>query len=353
MNIDLNFTYSSIAIVAALPATAALADPGAEIAFLQQDPRTGKMWAYVTDPAGERTRMVGEQPAEGPPIWSPDGRWIAFEFQSEGLHGVQLWPMAGQPGVAPLLAGDAGRYWPAWSPDSSEVAVVTDLAGNGQVVVRELGSDREYIWAGGQRGFLRVVWLDDNVLIGVMERGAPAAAGSRTTDLVRVTPSEVEPVAALMTDTERYCEWSPAISPVNQTIAFESNDGGDREIFAVLTRRGVVDLSNHRDADWNPVWSPDGAWLAFESFRGGRRGIYRVNPGRVAVQPIAADAESDNWWPAWSPDATQIAFVSDRTGRAKLYVAFAAANPPWRARALFANTETEEFAPAWRPKAGG
>jgi TolB protein len=189
------------------------------------------------------------------------------------------------------------------------------------------------------------VWLDNSVLIGVMERGAE---GSRTTDLVRVTPSEIEPVAALMTETDRYCEWSPAVSPAGQTIAFESNDGGDREIFAVLARRGVVDLSNHREADWNPVWSPDGVWVAFESFRGGRRGIYRVNPGRTAVQPIAADRDADNWSPAWSPDATELAFVSNRSGRSKLYVVSAEGG---EARALFAGTDAEEFAPAWRPKA--
>ena len=115
----------------------------------------------------------------------------------------------------------------------------------------------------------------------------------------------------------QYAEWHVEPSPDGSGVAFESNDGGDREIF-VLTKKGTADVSNHRAADWAPVWSPKGEWLAFESFRDGRRGIYRVFPQTARVLPVAVSNDADNWWPTWSPNGEWLVFVSNRTGDPEL-----------------------------------
>lgn len=102
-------------------------------------------------------------------------------------------------------------------------------------------------------------------------------------------------------------------------IAYESDEGGDREIY-VLGRRGRTNVTNHRAADWNPVWAPDGRRLAFESFRGGRRGIYEVFTDTALVSPLVAREDAAAWSPAWSPDGAQLAFISDRDGVTALQV---------------------------------
>lgn len=142
-----------------------------------------------------------------------------------------------------------------------------------------------------------------------------------------------------------YVEWNAAPHVRTGQLAYESNDGGDREIFVYSPQRGAIDVSNHRAPDWNPVWSPDGDWLAFESFRGGSRGIYKVTPRRTQVTPVAADAGGDHFSPTWSPDGEWIAFVSTRSGKPSLYACRVDGS---ELRAL-THHEGEDLAPAWRP----
>ena len=138
------------------------------------------------------------------------------------------------------------------------------------------------------------------------------------------------------------------LEEVGQTtrIAFESNEGGDREIMVLVGKRGIVNVSNHRAADWNPVWSPDGDNLAFESFRGGTRGIYNVYTDTAHVTPLAADPEANCWSPAWSPDSQTLAFVSDRSGQAEIYRT-GVAGDEWKP---ITSTGGPKAAPAWRPE---
>ncbi|MBX3176706.1 MAG: PD40 domain-containing protein [Candidatus Hydrogenedentes bacterium] len=130
-----------------------------------------------------------------------------------------------------------------------------------------------------------------------------------------------------------------------ESFAFESDEGGDREVF-VMGRRGIVNVTNHRAADWNPVWSPEGKLLAFESFRGGNRGVYTVFTDTAYVRHVAGGREFACWSPAWSPDGRYLVYVSDESGAAELH---AAEIEDADRRALTAAGGGKE-APAWRPR---
>jgi len=172
--------------------------------------------------------------------------------------------------------------------------------------------------------------------------GLTGPKGKYSTDLSLVTPT----ASARLLAQNNYIEWAAEPSPDGRNIVFESNDGGDREVF-VASGGAVADVSNHRAADWNPAWSPDGEWIAFESFRDGRRGVYRVHAGTARVSPVAADAISDNSWPSWSPDGKWIAFVSNRTGHPEIF----AASPTGDDVQQITNHPGLDLAPAWRPEA--
>ncbi|MDZ4860121.1 MAG: hypothetical protein SGI88_14175 [Candidatus Hydrogenedentes bacterium] len=286
-------------------------------------------------------RQVSNGPWDGAPAWSPDGNWIAHEcLMPEGQTGIRI---VGDDGIElrHLTVTEVSCRWPAWSPDGTKLGYAAGAGESWRVWVHDLAANTSVAWGTEALSMMSGVWASDTEIVGV---AAVRADDGRTTNLYTVEEKAVSPLVTTWGG-GAFVEWSPAPHEGTGSIAYESNDGGDREIFVERPRRGVVDVSNHHAPDWNPVWSPDGAWLAFESLRGGTRGIYKVAPQRTLVYPVAADAASDNWSPAWSPDGDSMAFVSTRGGKPGVYICDADGS---NARAV-TPPEREDLAPAWRP----
>jgi TolB protein len=160
---------------------------------------------------------------------------------------------------------------PAWSPDGSRIAFVSNRDGDVEIYVMK-------------------------------------ADGS---DQIRLTDSPD-------------FDGDPAWSPDGERIAFTSLRDGNGEIY-VMNADGTnpVRLTNNEAHDWGPAWSPDGSRIAFVSERDGDAEVYVMNadgteqtnltnfPARIDDEkhPDLAANEKD---PAWSPDGKHIAFTSDR-----------------------------------------
>lgn len=359
-------------VAALLSAAAAGATAKGQIAFVMGAEQQSRQ-VCVLDLATGTVTPVGPGRGDGAPRWSPDGAWLAFTTMTEEGTAVYLVRAAGSEGRT-LTHGYRWNHDVRWSTDGKRLAYSAsqemDLAR--VVVVHDIAEGTETVWGGGRPGLLRPVWMasldlmraldpneefslpgldvarfrdegmNDGVLITPGVTGAP---GALSLDLYLVTRSETAPILPFVLPEDAvYEEWAVEPDPRAQAFVFESNDGGDREIF-LLNRRGVQDISNHRAADWNPVWSTGGDYVAFESFRGGRRGIYRVYPGTARVVPVVASAEHDYWAPAWAPDDRWLAFISNRDGSPDLYVCAISGSGVRRPT----QTPGPKFAPAWRP----
>ncbi len=342
------------------------ASPSGQIAYVSEA-SGGDRCVVVLDVASRTVTRVGPGKRDGAPRWSPDGEWLAFDTKTQSGRAVYVVRDDGSEGRYLRHSRTVNRD-PAWSPDGMKIAF--SAGADRRIVVYDIASERERIWGGGREGLMTPAWLSRDLVvsllaeeeggglvvtpifaeeldesIGLLAIGLTETEGVSSSDLFLVTATETVPIPGRVLPSEgTYAEWRPVPALRHHAIAFESDDGGDREIF-LYSRKGTWDLTNHRAADWNPVWAPNNEWLAFESFRDGRRGVYRVHRDTARVYPVAVSARASNWWPSWSPDGEWIAFVSDRRGKASLCVT----DVNGRNTAQLTENAFADGAPAWRP----
>ncbi|MCX5758181.1 MAG: hypothetical protein NTU83_06685 [Candidatus Hydrogenedentes bacterium] len=333
------------------------AGPSGWIAYLAGS-ESGGLCVHVLDVADKTDTGIGSGDCDGAPVWSPDGAWLAFSTRKPEGIGIVL----ARQGAVETRSISHANEWNSY-PEGGE-----DFAQ--RIMVYDVETNSETAWGGDAKGLMRPMWLPNFRLLSTLNADPRVKNGNAALDRIKAGPVIVAagvagrpnalstglffvtadtavpfPREALPSATGQYAEWAVRPSPNGLRLAFESNDGGDREIFC-YTRERAVDVSNHRAADWNPVWSPDSRWVAFESFRGGRRGVYRIYADTARVSTIAASPDCDDWSPAWSPDGKWIAYVSNRTGDPEIYVS----DPTGEHTIRITEHPGLDYAPSWCPR---
>jgi Tol biopolymer transport system component len=97
---------------------------GSKLVFTAFD----RLW--ITDlPKGEPRRLTGGEVGEYHPVWSPDGKWVAYVTWDDSVGGhIMRAPATGSGQPQQLTRVPALYYAPAWSPDAQRIVATRGAA---------------------------------------------------------------------------------------------------------------------------------------------------------------------------------------------------------------------------------
>ena len=318
----------------------------------------GGLWTLPAS-GGKATRITDEYNDAREPVWSPDGKWIAFQGYRDG--GWDIWVVAPDgTGLHQLTSGPYDDREPAWSHDGTKIAFSSDRgdAPNYNVWILDLASGRltqvttdrgdDYMptWGPGDReiAFIGTRNGEQGVyattVAGMTERSL--ARGTGRADAPSWGPSGALVYHVTGSGTSRFEISGTPVTGGENVFAFKaswasaadfyyvsdgkirkrSTTGGDArtiDFSATFTVTPANYVKRRRDFDSRaprtalgvvrPVISPDGKQVAFAALGD----IYAMAVGgkpQNLTRDVAFDTD-----PAWSPDGSQLVYASDKGGQ--------------------------------------
>jgi Tol biopolymer transport system component len=172
------------------------------------------IWVYDVARGGGRTRLTFTT-NNGDPVWTPDGRRIAFYSARNGPNNLYWVPADGSGPDEPLITSERHQDPHSWSPDGKVLAFYER---------REQSSDRD-------------LWL-------------LPIDGDR------------KPVPFLVTP---FNERSPTFSPNGRWLAYASDESGRDEVYARAYPGPGAKIAISTNGGTEPVWSRDGQTVFYRN----------------------------------------------------------------------------------------
>ncbi len=227
---------------------------GSRLAF--ESEHEGDMEVYVVNADGTGlTNLSRNATHDSGPSWSPDGSRIAFSSDRGGNADIYVMNADGS-GVIRLTEHPAVDTAPAWSPHGDQVAFMSFRDGEAEIyTVNADGSGLTNVtrnptadFPGGPVGHDPPAWSPDGSRIAfVSDRDGNAevyVAGADGSGVTRLTEDPAD-------------DFSPAWSPDGSWVTFVSLADGNPDVYVVAADgSGLARLTDAPQADGPGVWQP-------------------------------------------------------------------------------------------------
>jgi dipeptidyl aminopeptidase/acylaminoacyl peptidase len=108
---------------------------GRRIAFRGTRKGFRNVWVKTVDGTNDERQLTHGENVQTPTSWSPDGQTLLYN-ESNPIGGSDLWAVTVADGkVQPLVAAALGQFSAQWSPDGRWIAYVSDESGREEVFV--------------------------------------------------------------------------------------------------------------------------------------------------------------------------------------------------------------------------
>jgi TolB protein len=247
---------------------------------------------YIADYDGANQRRITvNRTLNITPVWSPDGRAIAYTSYRRGFPDVFVSFIYQGRLERPANGTDRiHNFLPAWSPDGTRLAFTSNRDGNAEIYV--VNAD-----GGGLRRLTNHPSIDSTPTWA--PTGQQVAFTSDRSGSPQIYMVGADGVGLRRITAESYCDratWS--VAPFNE-IAYTCRSGGGYDIKLYDVSTGTVrQITFGEGSNESPAFAPNGRHLAFTSTRNGKTQVFTIARDGRDLRQITTTG--NNRFPSWS-----------------------------------------------------